>query len=534
MTSLGSFDYVIVGAGSAGCVLANRLSADPRNRVLLIEAGPEARSPWIGIPLGYGKLFSNARYNWLYSTAPEPGLDLRTIGQPRGKVLGGSSSINGLVYVRGDRQDFDDWVAMGATGWGYDDLLPYFRKAEDQSRGADEFHGAGGPLSVSDQSEPHELCDGFIAAGAQAGYPRNDDFNGAAQDGFGYFQLTTRNGLRASTNRCYLKPVRRRPNLTVVTAARVTRVLSEGRRATGVAWVRDKAPMQEVTAQALGEVILCAGAIGTPHLLQLSGIGPGDWLAGIGIPVRCEAPQVGRHLQDHLQVRTVWQARHPVTLNDDMASLWRQALIGLRYALLRKGPLTISAGYAGAFLRTPLSPDRADVQALFINFSTGKMGDRLDPFSGFTASVCPLRPESRGHIRAVSPDPRSSPEILCNFLGTQTDRATALAGIKELLGIMHQPAMAAHWVQQVKPEVDADDEALMRYIRETGASLYHPTCSVRIGPPESGALDPALRLRGMDGLRVVDGSVLPAIVSGNTNAVIVAIAEKAADLILAR
>lgn len=533
MSAIGSFDYVIVGAGSAGCVLANRLSANPSNRVLLLEAGPPDRNPWIHVPLGYGKLFADKRHNWLFTTAPEPELDGRRIGQPRGKVLGGSSSINGLVYMRGQPEDFDQWAQFGATGWGFDDLLPYFRRSEDQQRGADDWHGAGGPQAVSDQSEPHPLCDAFIAAGGQAGYARNDDFNGASQDGFGYYQLTSRKGRRVSTAQGYLKPVRHRRNVTVVTGAHVTRILSQGRRATGVAWEANGAAF---SVEASGEVLLCAGAIGSPHLLQVSGIGPGEWLREIGVDVVCDAANVGRHLQDHLQVRTVWHANAPLTLNDEMASWWRMARMGLRYALLRKGSLTVSAGYAGAFLRTPLSPDRADIQALFINFSTNKMGEKLDPFSGFTASICPLRPEARGHVRALDGDSRTAPEILCNYLGTEGDKATALAGMRELLRVMEQPAMAAHYSARVRPDPTQalSDEVLLAYIRANAASIYHPTCSARMGTPALGAVDAALRVHGMDGLRVVDGSVMPAVVSGNTNAAIIAIAEKAADLILSR
>ena len=533
MTMTGEFDYVIVGAGSAGCVLANRLSADPRTRVLLLEAGPPDHNPWIHVPLGYGKLFADKRHNWMFTTAPEPHLDGRRIGQPRGKVLGGSSAINGLVYMRGQAEDFDAWAQFGATGWGFDDLLPYFRRSEDQQRGADAWHGTGGPQAVSDQSEPHPLCDAFIAAGREAGYPENPDFNGAVQDGFGYYQLTSKAGRRVSTARGYLKPVRHRPNLKVVTGAHVTRVLTEGRRATGVAW---EAGGTAFSATATGEVILSAGAIGSPHLLQVSGIGPGEWLRDIGVDVVCDAPNVGHHLQDHLQVRTVWQARRKLTLNDEMASWWRTARMGLRYALLRKGSLTVSAGYAGAFLRTPLSPQRADVQALFINFSTNKMGEKLDPFSGFTASICPLRPEARGHVRALDGNSRTAPEIACNYLGTEADRATALAGMRELLRVMEQPAMAAHYTGRVRPDPEdtLTDEVLMAYIRANAASIYHPTCSVRMGAAGLAGVDASLRVHGMEGLRVVDGSVMPQVVSGNTNAAIIAIAEKASDLILSR
>lgn len=528
--AFGRFDYIIIGAGSAGCVLANRLSADGRHRVLLLEAGGPDRNPWIHIPLGYGKLFDHPVHNWRFSTEPEPHLDNRRIAQPRGRVLGGSSAINGLVYMRGQREDFDGWAADGNIGWAYDDLLPYFRRSEDQARGADQWHGVGGPLCVSDQTEPHPLCDAFIAAAGEAGYPANPDFNGATQDGAGYFQTTSRRGLRSSAATAYLRPARRRKNLAIVTHAHVQKILCAGRRAQGVLWRQGG---QLFSADAGAEVILAAGAIGTPQILQLSGIGPAEWLADLGIAPVVVHEGVGRDLQDHLQVRTVYRARRPVTLNDDMASPLRSLGIGLRYLLRRKGPLTVSAGYAGAFLRTPLSPARADIQVHFITFSTAKMGDRLDPFSGFTASICPLRPESRGFVRAMSPDPAAAPAIQVNYLATDQDRRVAIEGLRELRRIMHMPAMRAEWTAELKPGAGCeDDESLLAYIRANGASIYHPTCTARMGVDARAVVDPALRVRGMEGLRVVDGSVMPSVVSGNTNAAIIAIAEKASDLIL--
>jgi choline dehydrogenase len=525
------YDYIVVGAGSAGCVLANRLSADPRHRVLLLEAGGEDRNPWIRVPLGYGKLFNHPTLNWRLQTVPEPGLDGRRIPQPRGRVLGGSSAINGLVYMRGDRADFDAWRDAGNPGWGYDDLLPCFRRAEDQARGANEWHGVGGPLAVSDPTEPHPLCEAFIAAAGEAGYPRNDDFNGATQDGAGYFQTTSRHGRRVSTAHAYLHPVRRRPNLRVLTHAQATRVLFDGRRATGVEWRRDGVTAR---AHAAAEVILAAGALHTPQLLQLSGVGPGALLQSLGVPVVHAAPGVGAHLQDHLQVRQVFRARRAITINDDVNSPWRSLKVGLRYLLQGKGPLTVSAGYAGAFLRTPLSPARADVQVHFILFSTARMGDRLDPWPGFTASICPLRPESRGHVRATAPDIGTPPEILCNFLGTEADRRTVVAGIRELRRVLHMPAMRAEWVEEQLPgpQVQSDDE-LLAYARQWGSTLYHPSCTARMGPDGDAVVDARLRVRGVERLRVVDGSIMPAVVSGNTNAPIVAIAEKGSDLILA-
>ena len=530
MRNFGSFDFIVVGAGSAGCVLANRLTESGRYRVLLLEAGGRDLNPWIHVPLGYGKLFLDDRVNWKYYTEPEPGLNGRKIFQPRGRVLGGSSSINGLVYIRGQREDFDAWRDAGNIGWGYDDVLPYFRKSEDQARGADAFHGAGGPQSVSDQREPHELCDAFITAAQQAGFARNPDFNGASQEGAGYFQTTSRHGRRCSTAVAYLNPAKRRGNLKIVTGAQVRRVLFEGRCATGVEWLADGAVMQ---ARASGEIILSAGAINTPQLLQLSGVGPGALLQGLGVEVVQDNPGVGENMQDHLQVRCVFRCTRPITFNDDMLHWYRRLWAGLRYLTLRKGPLTVSAGYAGGFFRTDQSLSRPDIQVHFINFSTGKMGDGLDPYSGFTASSCQLQPESRGWVRAVSPDIAAPPAIFANYLGTERDQAANIAGIRLLRRIMAQTAMQPYLAAEVAPgaRVQSNDEILY-YARGTGSTIYHPTCSARMGCDASAAVDPALRVRGAERLRVADGSVMPNVVSGNTNAAIIMIGEKAADLIL--
>lgn len=531
MAEIGSFDYVIVGAGSAGCVLANRLSADPRNRVLLIEAGGRDSNPWIHIPLGYGKLFKDPSVNWLYQTVPQRELNGRQIAQPRGKVLGGSSSINGLVYIRGQKEDFDHWRALGNVGWGFDDVLPYFIKAEDQARGADAWHGAGGPMPVSDQRGPHMLCDAFIDASEQDGHPRNTDFNGASQEGAGYYQTTSRRGLRVSSAVAYLKPARRRPNLTVVSRAHVTRLIVEDRRAVGVEW-RRAGRIERVRAQ--GEVILSAGAIGTPQLLQLSGIGPAALLARHGIDIVHAVEGVGANLQDHLQVRMVLKAAQPNTFNDTMLSWAGKLGAGLDFAFRRKGPLTVSAGYAGAFLRSDRALARPDIQIHFITFSTTAMGDVLHPFSGFTASSCQLRPESRGTLRIVSADPFEAPAIDPNYLATETDRQANVAGLKALRSIMRQPAIAPMIESELEPGEDCmDDDALLAYCRERGSSIYHPTCTARMGTDADAVVDPRLRLNGIAGLRIVDGSVMPAVLSGNTHAGIVMIAEKAADMILA-
>ncbi len=516
------FDIIVVGAGSAGCVLANRLTADGRTRVLLLEAGPRDTDPWIHIPLGYGKLFKKPSVNWSYQSEPEPELNGRSIFTPRGKVLGGSSSINGLVYIRGQPQDFDDWEA---PGWSFGELLPYFRKSEDQARGAGPLHGAGGPLSVSDQSEPHALCDAFIAAAEQAGHTRNPDFNGPEQEGAGYFQITTRNARRCSTAVGYLRAAQKRPNLKVATGALASRVLLEGTRAAGVEYLLGN---ERRTATAAREVILCGGAINTPQLLQLSGVGPPALLAEHGIPVLLGQPDVGEHLQDHFQARMVLRCTQPITLNDDMRSPLRQLKMGLRYLLQKKGPLTFGAGYAGGFWRTRPELKRPDVQTHFLTFSLDRMGEALHPFSGFTASICQLRPTSRGSVRIRSADPRAAPAIRYHYLATEHDRRTMVDGMKLLRRIVEQPAMRTYVAAEHAPgDQVRTDEDWLAYCRATGSTIYHPSCTAMIGK----VLDHRLRLKGIGALRVVDASVMPAVVSGNTNAAVIAIAEKAADLI---
>ena len=529
-SSIGSYDFIIVGAGSAGCVLANRLTASGRHRVLLLEAGGRDRNPWIHIPIGYAKLFRNKNVNWLYQTEPEPELEGRRVVQPRGKVLGGSSSINGLIYIRGQKEDFDLWRQLGNRGWSYDDLLPYFRRAEDQERGADDLHGAGGPLAVSDQREPHPLCDAFIEAGVERGIPRNDDFNGTSQEGMGYFQTTSRNGRRCSTAVGYLNPARRRPNLRIETHAHASRVLFDGRSATGVEFHQGG---QVKRADAAGEVILCGGAINSPQLLELSGVGAGALLREQGIPVLHEAPQVGENLQDHLQVRMVLRCKQRITLNDQYHSLSGRVGMGLRYLLQRKGPLTISAGYAAAFFKTRPELATPDIQVHFLNFSTDKMGDTLHRFPGFTASVCQLRPESRGSIHIASADPLAAPAIKVNYLAAETDRRTNVEGLKVLRSILQAPALEPYLEEEVAPglAVSSDDD-LLAYCRQVGTTIYHPSSTCAMGSDERAVVTPELKVIGVDKLRVADGSVMPRLVSGNCNAAIVMIGEKAADMIL--
>jgi choline dehydrogenase len=524
------FDFIIVGAGSAGCVLANRLSASGRYRVLLLEAGPEDRNIWIHVPVGYGRLFTNRSLNWLYSTEAEPELGNRRIAQPRGRVLGGSSSINGLVYVRGDRDDFDGWRAAGNPGWGYDEVLPYFVRAEDQARGADPFHGRGGPLAVSDQSEPHPLADAFIDAGKECGFRPNGDFNGLRSDGFGYYQLTSRNGRRWSAARAYLRDARRRPNLTVRTRALAQRIIFDGRRAVGVTWIESGLQQQ---ASATREVLLAAGAVNTPHLLELSGIGAAGRLRDLGIPVVADRPEVGENLQDHLQVRVVLRSRCKVTLNDDLGNPFRAVRLGLRYILRRRGLLTVSAGCAGAFVNPDSPLARPLIQLYLIPFSTTRMGDRLHPFSGFTISACALRPESRGSIHAASHDPNRAPRIVCNYLSTQRDREAVVRSLELIRQLGRTRALSACILDEVEPGADCvTEEDLLAFAREHAGSLYHLCGTARMGSDSNAVVDPRLRVRGVDGLRVVDCSIMPAIVSGNSNAAAIMIGEKGSEMIL--
>ena len=524
------YDYVIVGAGSAGCVLANRLSADGKHSVLLLEAGPEDTNLWIHVPLGYGKLFKEKTVNWMYQTEPEPGLGGRSVFQPRGKVLGGSSSINGLLYVRGQHEDYDRWRQHGNAGWGYDDVLPYFKKAEDQQRGPDDFHGAGGPLPVSDWRHADPLSEAFVAAAVETGIPANADFNGATQEGAGLFQTTTRAGRRASTAVAYLRPAKTRANLRVETSALAQRIRFEGSRAVAVEYRKGGALR---TARARREILVSGGAYNSPQLLQLSGLGPAELLRKHGIDVVRDAPGVGNDLQDHMQVRVVMRCSQSITLNDIVNNPVRRVLAGARYAAFRRGPLTIAAGTSGAFFKTSPRLATPDIQIHFIPFSTDKMGEKLHPFSGFTATVCQLRPESRGSLRIGSADPAAPPEIRINYLATETDRAAFIDGLKILRRILAAPALRPYTVEEVYPGSDVtSDEDLLSFCRKTGSTVYHPTSTCRMGNDSLAVVDQRLRVRGIEGLRVVDASVMPDLMSGNTNAPTIMIAEKASDMIL--
>ena len=499
-----NFDYIIVGAGSAGCVLANRLSEDPRNSILLLEAGPRDTSPWIHVPLGYGKLFNRRDVNWSYESEPEPALNGRRIFTPRGKVLGGSSSINGLVWIRGQPQDYDGWRI---PGWGWTDLKPYFERAERQ-------------LKVSDL-ERHELCDAFIASAASLGIPRNDEgFNGARQEGAGYYRASTHGGRRRSTAVAYLREAERRPNLKVEVNASCTKVVFRNRKAVGV----------EYNGKTAGahQVILCGGSFNSPQLLQLSGVGPRALLESRGIPLVHDAPGVGAHLQDHFYVRTFWRCKRPITLNDDMASVWRKAGIGLNYMIRKKGPLTVAAGQAAVFTRTRPELVRPDAQIYFINFSTDRRGAALHPFPGFTLSVSQLQVESRGSVAIRSADPREAPAIHYNYLATERDRRVMVEGLKLIRRIAAAPPLRDDIELEYRPgsSVQSDDD-LLKYCRDTGVTVFHPssTCSMGV------VVDEKLRVKGVEGLSVIDASVMPAVPSGNINAAVIALAEKASDLL---
>jgi choline dehydrogenase len=521
-----AFDYIVVGAGSAGCVLANRLSADGRSTVLLLEAGPRDTDPWIHIPLGYGKLFARRDVNWAYESEPEPALNNRRIFSPRGKVLGGSSSINGLVYIRGQPEDFDAWEV---PGWSHVELLPYFKKCEDQQHGPGELHGAGGPLGVTD-TERHELCDAFIASAEAIGIPRNDDFNGERQEGTGYYQATVRNGRRSSTAVEYLRPAEKRPNLKVETDALAGRILFSDQKAFAVEYMKGQTQFQ---AKANREILLCGGSFNSPQLLQLSGVGPRALLERHGIPVVHDAPEVGENLQDHFYCRTFWRCNKPVTLNDDMMSLWRQAKVGIDYALFRRGPLTVAAGHAAAFVRTRPELQRPDAQLYYINFSTAKRGGTLHPWSGFTISVSQLQVESRGSVRIKSADAQAAPSIRYNYLAAENDRRVMVEGLKFARRIAAAAPLSGYIVNEEFPGPGVQsDEDLLSAIRQAGESVFHPTSTCRMGTDARSVVDSQLRVRGLAGLRVVDASVMPAVVSGNTNAAVIAIAEKAAELIL--
>ena len=526
------WDYVIIGAGSAGCVLANRLSADGRNSVLLLEAGPPDRYPWIHIPIGYAKTMFHPVYNWCFKTEPDPGMNGREIYWPRGRTLGGSSAINGLIYIRGQREDYDGWAALGNSGWSYDDVLPFFRKLEHNVRGESPWHGADGPLWASDIGAKHELIEALIGAGEELGIPENDDFNGATQEGIGYYQLTTRHGLRCSTATAYLRPARARPNLRVDTEAHATRILFDGRKATGVVY---RQAGRDVSVTARREVILSAGALQSPQLLQLSGIGPPTLLQGFGIPVVHGLAGVGENLQDHLQARVIFRCTKPITTNDILSSPWRKLAMGLEFAVARRGPMAVGINQGGIFARTDSALTRPDVQFHVATLSSDMAGSKVHEFSGFTMSVCQLQPESRGHVRLKSPDPLAAPAMQPNYLSTEKDRATLVAGIRLARALAATRALSPYVAGEYRPGPEATSgDALLEFAKNTAGTIFHPSGTCKMGPASDplAVVDHDLAVHGLAGIRVVDCSIMPTLVSGNTNAPVVMIAEKIAERIL--
>ena len=531
------FDYVIVGGGSAGCVLAARLSANGRDSVLLIEAGGSDASPWIRMPIGYGKTFSDPGFNWMYETEPDSALGNRGALCPRGKVLGGSGSINAMVWVRGQPGDFDDWAAAGNTGWGYRDVLPYFRKIEDYVGGASEYHGAGGPMYVRGlEGDAHPLCNTFLATTDGLGIPRTDDFNGASSEGAGLWNLTIARGIRVSTATAYLAPARRRPNLTVLTHAQATRILFTGREATGIEYLRGGT---RHVAKARREVVLAAGAINSPQLLQLSGVGDPTLLGGLGIPVVHAAPRVGAGLQDHLAVSYYYRSKVP-TLNDELYPLLGKLRAGVRYLLTRSGPLSLSVNQAGAFVRSRPGLERPNLHIYFNPLSyTASKGPRRkltnpDPWSAFLLSFNTCRPTSRGSVAIRSADPFTAPAIRTNYLSTAEDIADVYEGARFLRRLAAAQPLADIIERQYQPSPDTlADDAVLEDFRARAGSVYHVSCTCAMGPDSATAVvDPQLRVHGLGRLRIADTSVFPAVTSGNTNAPTIMVAEKAADLIL--
>jgi len=533
MAEAGVFDFIVTGAGSAGAAVAGRLSENGKYTVLLLEAGPPDTNPWIHVPLGFAKTYVNPKVNWKFESAPQPQLGDRRIYAPRGKTLGGSSSINGMVYIRGNHRDYDDWRQRGCEGWDWDSVLPFFKKAQNQERGASEFHGTGGPLNVSNQAEKSELAEAMIQSAQKLGIPYTDDFNGAQQEGVGYYQTTTSNRRRWSTAKAYLSDAKNRPNLEIRTNCQATRMLIENDRAVGVEY---QSPRGRETARANREVIVSGGAYGSPQLLQLSGLGPAGHLQEMGITVVKDMPAVGANLHDHFGIYVMWRCSKAITMNDLENSWARKIMAGIQYGLTRGGPIASNGIRSGIFTRSDPRLERPDIQINLLEWSTKERSkNKVIPhdFPGFTLGPVHLSPDGRGTVRLGSPDPLAEPKITFGFLGSEYDMRAMVAGVKLARDIVAQSPMSEYAVEEILPGPGASSDAdLEQFVRDTGVTNHHPTSTCAMGTGTNTVVDPRLRVHGIAGLRVADASIMPSVVAGNTNAPSIMIGEKCAAMVL--